>query len=187
MKTIKIKLITILFSATTFSANAQPKITANRSATGSPSFAKTGAIASANVSVTIISPISISKIDDMNFENIAVNGAGSVILTPTGTRANTGGVTLPQNAGTVSAASFIVYGTPDYTFSITLPTGATTIYNNSGDQMTVDSWTSNPISTGTLNAGGKGTFTVGATLHVSGNQVHGTYVSAPFEVTVNYN
>src|SRR5664279_2048990 len=62
-------------------------------------------------SATIITPISIAKNVDMNFGNIAVSAtAGSVVLTPAGTRSIIGGVTLPAVAGTVTAAQFTVSG-----------------------------------------------------------------------------
>jgi hypothetical protein len=143
--------------------------------------------ASANAEATIVTPIGITKTVDMNFGNVAVSTAlGTVVLTPASTRSKTGGVTLPTNNGTVSAASFDVTGEGNFTYSITLPSSATTI--NSGlNTMTIDTWTSAPSGTGALTAGAQ-TLTVGATLHVAGSQAAGTYTSAvPFDVTVNYN
>jgi hypothetical protein len=148
-------------------------------------FAQVSATASATA--TIVAPIAITKTVDMNFGNVAASvAAGTVVLTPAGTRSATGGVTLPATVGTVSAASFTVTGTAGYTYSITLP-GAPTTITSGGNNMTVDTFTSNPTPTGTL-TGGTSTLTVGATLNVGASQAAGVYVSGtPFTVTVNYN
>ena len=144
--------------------------------------------ATANATATIVTPIAISKTVDMNFGNIAVltGTGGTVVLAPAGTRTKTGGVTLPVTAGTITAASFTVTGASGYTYSITLPGSATTI-SYLTNNMTVDTWTSNPVTTGTLTSGTQ-TLNVGATLNVSAGQVAGVYTSGtPFTVTVNYN
>ena len=144
--------------------------------------------ASATASATILEPIAISKTVDMNFGNLAVNASdGTILLSPDGTRTATGGVTfLPSNAGTITAASFTVTGLADATYSITLPATATVI-SNGGNDMTVDTWTSDPTPTGTL-TGGTQTLNVGATLNVPASSPYGVYTSAtPFNVTVNYN
>ncbi len=154
---------------------------------GVSSFAQVNATATSTA--TIITPIAITKVTDMNFGNVAVStSAGTVVMTPAGARSKTGGVTLPATVGTVSAASFTVTGASGYTYSITLPATATTLTRQTGTEtMTADTWTSSPTPTGTL-TGGSETLTVGATLNVAGSQVAGVYVSGtPFTVTVNYN
>lgn len=152
-------------------------------------FAQTSA--TANASATIVTPISISKTVDMNFGNVAVQTStgGTVVMTPGGVRSATGGVTLPTTSGTVTAATFTVSGQATYTYSITLPSTDLTITSGS-NTMAVNTFTSNPASTGsgTLSAGGTQTLTVGATLNVAAAQAAGLYTSAtPFTVTVNYN
>lgn len=152
------------------------------------SFGQVGVTASATSSATIVTPITIANAGDMNFGNVAVSGTGgTVILTPAGARSITGGVTLPVFAnGTVSAAHFDVTGADAYTYSITLPSTALNV--TSGENtMTVTAFTSTPTTTGTLSASGAQTIDVGATLNVTANQAAGTYVSEPFNVTVNYN
>jgi hypothetical protein len=158
-----------LFTITSVTVNAQ--VTATATATG-----------------TIVTPIAITNSGDMNFGNVAVSATGgTVVLDPASTRTVTGGVTLPAVPGTVTAAHFDITGTADYTYSITLPSTATTVTSGT-NTMTVDAFTSNPGSTGTLNAVGTQTVDVGATLNVSALQAAGTYISGtPFDVTVNYN
>ena len=139
-------------------------------------------------SATIVGPIAIANTAALNFGNVAVNSsAGTVVITPAAVRSTTGGCTLPAVTGSPTAASFTVTGAANYTYAITLPAVATTI-SSGANNMTVDTWTSTPSSTGTLSSGGTQTLTVGGTLHVAGSQVSGTYTSAtPFSVTVNYN
>lgn len=169
------KKFSILFSLIAFftvaSITVKAQVTATATATG-----------------TIVTPIAITNSGDMNFGNVAVSASGgTVILAPAGTRTTTGGVTLPAVPGTVTAAHFAISGTAAYTYSITLPTTATTVTSGS-DIMTVNAFTSNPGTTGTLSAAGTQTVDVGATLNVAAGQAAGIYVSGtPFDVTVNYN
>ena len=143
-------------------------------------------IATATGSATIITPISIAKNVDMNFGNIAVSAtAGSVVLTPAGTRSIIGGVTLPAANGTVTAAQFTVSGSGTSTFSISLP--STYAITSGANTMNIDTFTSTPSGSGTLVAGTL-IIKVGATLDVAASQPAGTYTSATgFPVTVNYN
>jgi hypothetical protein len=149
------------------------------------------ATATASASANIITPISVVKTVDMNFGNVAVSAtvAGTVVLAPNGNRTagGSGGVTLPATTGTVAAASFTVSGQAGYTYAITLPS-STTITDGSSHNMTVNTFTSSPATTGTLNGSGTETLTVGATLNVIAGQAAGTYTNATgVPVTVNYN
>lgn len=147
------------------------------------SFAQSSATAEA--SATIIQPISISKVTDMNFGNIAAGTGGTVVLATDGTRTQTGGITLPVSAGTVAAAGFTVSGDVDRTFSITLPSSIT--LTNGTDNLTVNDFTSTPSTTGTLTEG-TATVSVGATLTVPASAPAGVYTNTTdLTVTVNYN
>ena len=76
--------------------------------------------ASASASATIISPISITKTVDLDFGNVIASGAaGTVVVTPAGTRSATGGASLPVTPGTVTSASFDVAGQANFTYAIT--------------------------------------------------------------------
>lgn len=146
------------------------------------------ASATATATATIVTPISITKNVDMNFGNISATNAGTVVLVPTGTRTNSGGVTLPATAGTVSAAEFNVSGSAGFTFSVSLPQTDLVLTNATGNQtMTVNTFTSTPSSTGTLTSGAT-SLKVGATLNVKSGQAAGVYTNAAgFNVIVNYN
>lgn len=144
------------------------------------------ASSSASASATIITPITMVKGTDMNFGNIATNGAvGTVTLAPAGGRTTTGGVTLPITTGTVSAATFAISGSTAFTYAITLPT--TINITSGGNTMTVNNFTSTPSATGTLTSGTE-TIKIGSTLNLAANQVEGAYsTTTNFPVTVNYN
>jgi hypothetical protein len=146
--------------------------------------------ATATATAQIVAPITITKNVDMNFGNISSSAiAGTVILTPAGTRTVTGGATLPTSAGTVTAAAFTIGGAPAYTYVITLPATPYVITRVSGSEtMQVTAFTSTPTPTGLLDGSGAQTLSVGATLAVGVTQAAGTYTNATgFTVTVNYN
>jgi len=140
-----------------------------------------------HVSVTIVSPISIAKVQDMNFGHVSVeSGAGTVTLSPENRNRSASGNVELMDGGEVSAASFTVKGYQGATFSISLP-ATPVIINNGNKNMTVTNFTSTPSGFGELADGSKNVF-VGATLIVTGDQQLGEYASSsPFPVTVNYN
>jgi len=146
-------------------------------------FAQTSATADA--AATIIEPISIAKVTDLNFGDVAVGaGGGTVVMLATdASRTVTGDCSLP-GTGTITRASFTVTGVDAETYAITLPVGVTTIDDNAGHTMTVDTWTSSPTPTGVLDQ----TLYVAGTLHVNGTQFQGVYnADTDFTVTVAYN
>ena len=150
------------------------------------SFAQ-GPLVSANATATavIVSPLTITQTANMSFGNIIADAdGGTVVLVPAGTR-TLNGLTSPAITGTVTAASFTVAGAAGLAYTITLPTDHT--ISSGGNNMLIDTFTSNPSGTGTL-VGGTETLTVGATLNVGANQAAGTYTNATgFTVSVNYN
>ncbi len=146
--------------------------------------------ANATASANIVTPIAIVKDVDMNFGNVAVQSGtgGTVVLAPGGGRSESGGVTLPSTTGTVTAASFTVSGMANYTYGITLPS-ANVVISDGTNTMNVNSFTSTPTPTGTLDGTtGSQTLNVGATLNVAAGQPAGAYtLTDGITVTVNYN
>ena len=135
--------------------------------------------------VQIITPITISKVNALNFGAI-VDGTGIVTMTPAGVRSSNYQGFAGTQTGTVTAASFDIAGQGAYTYAITLPSSAVTLTETtSDDTMTVGTFVSDPSGTGTLSAGA-GTVLVGAKLTVTGGQTTGEYTGA-FDVTVAYN
>lgn len=147
-------------------------------------------VANAGASASVIVPIGVVKVADMNFGNAAVSATsgGIIILAPSGSRTTGGsGVTLPGTTGSVAAAGFVVTGAPGYTYAITLPS-STLITGPGSATMTLNGFTSTPSATGTLGSGGSQNLAVGASLVVSAAQVPGAYTNATaVPVTVNYN
>jgi len=159
----------ILFGlATVNSVKAQPPVTAT-----------------ANASATIVTPISITKVTDLNFGAIVPSTeAGTVIVGNDNSISKTGGVTLISQLGTHSAAAFTVNGAANATFYIVPPTTVTLTKTSSTETMTVSNLYHN--ATGTLDGTGAEAFNVGATLAVAASQVAGVYTGT-FDVTVAYN
>lgn len=135
------------------------------------------AFATANVTATIVEPIKIVKTMDLYFGNIVVgDGDGTVRIEVDNTRIMTGDIILPiEMPGTISAAQFIVEGSPNVTYSISVPTSLTVVREEGNETMIVDNIITIPESTGTLSENGTQIIKVGATLHVNANQVIGIY------------
>ena len=144
--------------------------------------------ATATATGKVVAPLTITKVNDMNFGTIAVQAAsgGNVVLAPAGTRSVTGGAQIVTTGGGGTAASFDITGEGSSTYAITVPADGTVTVVKGGDSMPVNSFTTSVGATGTLTAGAQ-TITVGATLEVAAAQPTGTYTSANFNVTVAYN
>jgi hypothetical protein len=149
------------------------------------------AVATANVSANIISTLSITTqtgsggSQGMVFGDISSSSvAGTIVLTPSGSRTTTGGPTI-NTSTTASPAAFDVQGDVNATYAITLPVSVVLNGSSSGS-MVVDSFTSSPTSTGVLDGTGRQILYVGGSLKVGSNQVFGSY-SGQMTVTVAYN
>lgn len=143
--------------------------------------------ATGHVSVTIVSPISITKTQDMNFGHVSVeSGVGQVTLSPENQGRSVSGDVQLMDGGAVSVAAFKVKGVQGSTFSISLSQSPILISNGSKNMLVTD-FTSTPTGYGDLSDGIR-EVKVGATLVVTGDQALGEYASiSPFPVTVNYN
>ena len=148
-------------------------------------FAQTSATATASASARVLTPITITKLTDLNFGSLVAGPtAGTVVVDPASARTATGGVSLVNS--TYTAAQFNVTGEPSTAYTITLPGAiAITHTTNNALTMTVNTFTSNPSGTGTLSALGAQQLNVGATLNVAANQGSGLY-TGNFNVTVAY-
>ena len=123
----------------------------------------------------------------LSFGKFAVQGSGSVTLSPNGARSASGGVVLLISSPGASAE--FTASDPDparvsSAYIITLPSDGTVALTGSSGSMALNGFTSEPASTGML-SGGSQVFQVGATLSVSAGQPPGAY-SGSFAVTVNY-
>jgi hypothetical protein len=144
--------------------------------------------ATATASATIVTPIAITKNQDLMFGIFASGSTlGTVVVPTTGSRTQTGGVVLPNGIiTTVQPATFTVTGQASYNYAITLPSSHT--ISNGTVFMTVDNFIHNATATPQLSGAGSQTFSVGATLNVAADQAAGSYLSVtPFVVQVVYN
>ena len=135
---------------------------------------------------TIVGPLALTKVSDMNFGTIAVTGtAGTVVLGTNNSRTAVGPALVPPAAGV--AASFTVSGEASRTFVITLPADGTVSLISGGNNMAANTFVHNAGANPALNGAGAAAFTVGATLSVGAAQPSGVYTSANFPVTISYN
>lgn len=149
-------------------------------ATPTPLFALT---TSGSATAVIAAPIIINEISQMSFGKFAAGvTSGTVTLSAAASTNRTfSGVSVLANP-TPSAGIFTVSGVSGATYSISLPSSITLF--SGGNTMTVDTFTSNPNSTGTL-TGGTQTLYIGARLNVGALQATGTYIGT-YTVTVVY-
>ncbi len=160
-----------------------------------PSVAQ-AATQSAKADVTIVTPLSFIKDEDLDFGTmIRGTTAGTVVVPPTGARTVTGGVTLAP--GTFGPSRFAGYGAPGQTVQISVASNSITINRvGGGGSMTVDTFmigsspTWSAITTAPTNftigsSNGIFNFAMGATLRVGANQAPGDY-NGTFTVILNY-
>ena len=139
----------------------------------------------ATVTATVISTLSLTNQSGLAFGDIAAsNTAGSVVLSPTGSRISTGGASINSTVAG-GPAVFDVQGDPNAVYEITLPVSVV-LTATAGNTMSVDNFTSLPATTGLTDSGGRETLFVGGTLNVGSNQGFGSY-SGIMSVTVGYN
>ena len=142
-------------------------------------------VATATVTTNVILTIGITTQNGLSFGDISAGAtAGTIVLSPTGTRTATGGSTFSSGVAG-SPAAFDVQGNSNATYSISLP-GSVVLTDSSSNNMVVDNFTSSPTPTGVLDGSGQQTLLVGATLNVGSNQAFGSY-SGIMSVTVVYN
>ena len=152
--------------------------------TGTATLRATGLLAEQtatfNVTVTLLQPIIISAIQQMQF-GILTSGASAttVRLSTAGARSIVSGSTSLM--GTAKAGQFSVTGEPNQTVTVTLP--STVTLTSGANTMTVSNLTSSP--TPTFNASGQLTLSVGGDLALAANQKSGVYTGS-YVITVNY-
>lgn len=136
------------------------------------------------VTVSFINPMTLTNDLSLEFGRMIPCASSSLVTVDAfGSRTVSGCAEL-LGGGTVQAASFTVGGDANANYAMTLP--ATSSITLGANSMVVDSFTSSPSGTGTLDQFGNDTLTVGATLHVGASQPAGTYTGT-FDVTVDYN
>ncbi len=166
------------------------------------SFGQNSDFKTAIASGTIITPLHMGSVTNMQFGNIVANAAGNVVLASDGSTPVHYDAGVPAyivNNGNPTHAIFDVSGQGGYAFNVTLSNLPTVVTHKTDatTTMSISDFTSNVTGTtltGTANLSGSatgqsGTYQVfvGATLHVGTGQKAGLYESTPFQVAVNYN
>jgi hypothetical protein len=133
----------------------------------------------------VLRPVSVTKLQDMDFGDLWPTAAGTAVLEPnTDTLSTTGGVT--RVGGSPHSAEFAGSAQSSAVVNIKLPNQPSTLTRVGGTQtMTVSNFTLEGLSKRAIAAQTAFTFRVGGTLHVAAAQVEGTYVGT-FTVTVQY-
>jgi hypothetical protein len=134
---------------------------------------------------TILRPVSVTKLKDMDFGYVSSAAAGTAVLEPNAdTLSTTGGVS--PLGGTAHSAEFAGSATTSSIVNIKVPNQPSTLTRVGGTQtMTVSNFTLQGQSKRAIAAQTFFTFRVGGRLNVAANQVEGTYVGT-FTVTVQY-
>lgn len=145
---------------------------------------QTSATASVDSRATVIDPITINKMVDLDFGNvISAYNPGMVILSPDGNRVAYGVQISNTFPGNVAPAEAIVkHGNNNY--SITLPESFTLYNQDDPNQvLTIDEFTVSPETGEVMDV-----LKIGGTLNLQANQPAGYYTNTTgFNVTVSYN
>lgn len=162
-----------------------------------PSAASAQSNGSNEARAALITPLTITKLSDLDFGHLFVTTGGTVVLTPTSTAtcAVTGDVI---HSAECTPASFGGSAQTGQRVRVRRPIGNTITLSGPGDDMTVTNITidgdpdlvparSNPnwerFTIGS--ADGTFIFRVGGTLNVNANQLPGTY-SGTFDIRIDY-
>ncbi len=141
---------------------------------------------SATANALIVFPLSLTKLQDLDFGQMTVTNAGTVVIDPNAnTISKTGGVLLvgtgwhaAQFVGSSAGQSAVV--------NIKLPNQLTTLTRQGGTEtMTLSNLTLEGQAKRTIAAAESFTFRVGGTLNVAANQVEGIYTGT-FNVDIQY-
>lgn len=133
----------------------------------------------------LLHPLTLQKLEDMDFATIIVAGAGTAVIDPsTNTMATTGGALLAT--GTPHAARFRGAASSNAVVIIKVPKQPVTMTRVGGTQtITLSNFTLDGPSKRTMAKVPTFEFRVGGTITLAANQVAGTYVGT-FDVTAQY-
>lgn len=136
-------------------------------------------------SAIILVPMSLLKLADMNFGDIAPSAAaGTITINPfTATVSTTGGATAV--GGTVATGYFEFYGAAGQSFTITRGALPVLIRSGGAQTMNVTALYLDGATSQTLGATGIFKLHIGAAMNVGANQVNGTY-NGTFTIFMTY-
>jgi hypothetical protein len=148
--------------------------------------------ASATATAEVLEALTLTNTAPLDFGTMVVDGAGSVSLAADGTLdCSVGDIVC---SGTSGVAAFDVTGTASRVITINLPTAAVDLIHSGfagaadPDQFRIELDAFVSDGTGdeiTLDTSGEGSFTVGGTITLDGNEAAGIYTGS-FDVSVEY-
>lgn len=147
--------------------------------------AQTSAPTPAQGHAVILHPMTLVRLDDLDFGSLTVTTAGTATVNAgSGTLSVTGGV--QPFAGPTTAAHLQIAATGLALVIIHIPTGTTTVTRTGGTEtMTVSNWTLDGSTIRLIPPNGILDIQIGGRLNVGANQAGGTYVGS-FPVTTDY-
>jgi hypothetical protein len=139
----------------------------------------------ANGTAILLRPLTLLKVDDMEFGGLTVAAAGTAVIDPaTNVMTTTGGVIAMT--GTRHAALFAGAASGGAVVNIKIPKNPISLTRVGGTEtMTLSNFTLDGPTKRVMAKSGSYQFRVGGTLTVAANQVPGDYVGT-FDVTAQY-
>jgi hypothetical protein len=140
----------------------------------------------ATANATIILPLTVTKLKDMDFGYLGTTTAGTAVLNPDSDSLSVTGGAKPVG-GSPHCAEFVGAAQSNSVVNIKVPNQPATLTRVGGTEtMTASNFTlQGGLTKRALAKMDSFTFRVGATLAVAAGQVEGTYVGT-FDVTVQY-
>jgi hypothetical protein len=134
---------------------------------------------------TLMKPLTLTKIADMDFGNLAVTASGTAVIDAvTDTMTTTGGVV--RAGGSPHAAIFRGATQSSAVVNIKIPNGGVNLTRVGGTEtILLNAFTLDGQSKRTMAQAGVFDFKVGATLRPAAGQVEGVYTGT-FDVTIQY-
>lgn len=135
------------------------------------------------VDVDIVRFLTLVNTSGLEFGKVSVSGAaGTVEITPDGSRYATGGAAVDP-ADHFSPATFVIQGRPNESFAVQLP-DSLDIFDNNGNKIVVGNFSSNSQQ-GSLGPSGDMEIMIGGKLNLDPNQPTGSY-SGTLVIDVHY-
>jgi len=141
--------------------------------------------ASSTGKAVMLKSLSVLKQADLDFGELVVSGAGTVVMNPVSGSATTTGAVTPTGAPG-HPAQFTGTGSKNSVVIIQVPNAPVTLTRVGGTEtMTVSNWTLDGPVNRKIPPNSAFNFSVGGTLNIAAGQVEGTYTGT-FAVRVNY-
>ena len=148
------------------------------------SFAQSSA--SSETSATIVTPLSMEKLADLEFTNVPVRQASAKINVRHSSVWGKSNRNHTVAAGNVTAASFTVSGYPHYAYGVTLPATVTMAFGTR--TITIGTALSSASANYTLSAHGTDALSIAGTVSVNDQQLVAMNTDTEgFPVTIIYN